>query len=225
MLNVCSIYKNQCFTLHSQGKTLIFFILNYGMILSGYRGEFMDKPIIKEVVIVEGRDDTRRLKESVICQTIETNGSAINERTLREIEVALNTRGAIIFTDPDFPGHKIRNTIIARFPNIKEAFLPKRKAKGKVGQSLGVEHASIEDIRQALKHSVTSVAIDTEVISIKDMQDFGLSGDRESKARRAYLTDRLNIGYANASALRNKLNRYGIPREKIAEILAEDKRS
>lgn len=185
----------------------------------------MDKPTIKEIVIVEGRDDTRRLKEAVNCQTIETNGSAINERTLKEIEVALQTRGAIIFTDPDFPGHKIRNTIIDRFPNIKEAFLSKRKAKGRHGESLGVEHASIEDIRMALKHSLTSIEVDDEVISIRDMQDFGLSGASDSKERREYLTDRLNIGYANAGALRKKLNRYGINHEKIAEILSEDKRS
>ena len=80
----------------------------------------MEKPVIKEVVIVEGRDDTRRLK-AVICDTIETNGSAINERTLSEIEVALKTRGAIIL-DPDFSGHKIRNTIIERFQHKRSIF-------------------------------------------------------------------------------------------------------
>ena len=46
----------------------------------------MEKPVIKEIIVVEGRDDTRRLKEAVVCETIETNGSAINERTLEEIE-------------------------------------------------------------------------------------------------------------------------------------------
>ncbi|MHC0551440.1 toprim domain-containing protein [Salinicoccus sp. CNSTN-B1] len=60
----------------------------------------MEKPVIKEVIIVEGKDDTRRLNEAVSCETIETKGSAIDEVVLKEIEVALNTRGAIILQTP-----------------------------------------------------------------------------------------------------------------------------
>lgn len=177
----------------------------------------MDKPIIKEVIIVEGRDDTRRLKEAVVCETIETNGSAINSRTLDEIEIALNTRGAIVFTDPDFPGHKIRNTIIERFPNIKEAFLPKHKALGRKG--VGIEHADLEHIREALKNCQTSQQIEEEMITIQDMQEFQLSGNPTAKERREFLTEQLNIGYANATQLRKKLNRYQITHEKINGIL------
>lgn len=183
----------------------------------------MDKPVIREIVIVEGRDDTRRLKEAVECETIETNGSAINERTLDEIEVALKTRGAIIFTDPDYPGHKIRNTIIERFPNIKEAFLPKHKALGH--NSVGIEHARIEDIRSALENCQTSHQINEEVITIQDMLHFGLSGNPAAKQRREFLTEKLNIGYANATQLRKKLNRYQISLEKINEILDELERN
>ncbi|CAD2080867.1 ribonuclease M5 [Jeotgalicoccus coquinae] len=179
----------------------------------------MEKPVIKEIIVVEGRDDTRRLKEAVICETIETNGSAINERTLEEIEVALNTRGAIIFTDPDFPGHKIRNTIIERFPNIKEAFLPKHKALGH--NSVGVEHARLQDIRSALENCQTSQQVEEEQITIQDMQYLRLSGNAAAKERREYLTEKLNIGYANATQLRKKLNRYSISPEKVAEILNE----
>ncbi|CEA02644.1 Ribonuclease M5 [Jeotgalicoccus saudimassiliensis] len=179
----------------------------------------MEKPVIKEIIVVEGRDDTRRLKEAVICETIETNGSAINQRTLDEIEVALNTRGAIIFTDPDFPGHKIRNTIIERFPNIKEAFLPKHKALGH--NSVGVEHAHPEDIRSALENCRTSQQIEEELFTIQDMQYLKLSGNSAAKERREYLTERLNIGYANATQLRKKLNRYSISPERVAEILNE----
>jgi len=179
----------------------------------------MNKPVIREIIIVEGRADTRRLKEAVECETIETNGSAINGRTLDEIEVALQTRGAIIFTDPDFPGHKIRNTIIERFPNIKEAFLPKHKALGH--NSVGVEHARLDDIRTALENCQTSHQIDEEVITIQDMLHFGLSGNPAAKQRREFLTEKLNIGYANATQLRKKLNRYQITPAKINEILDE----
>lgn len=182
----------------------------------------MDKPVIHEVIIVEGRDDTRRLKEALVCETIETNGSAINERTMQEIEVALNTRGAIILTDPDFPGHKIRTAILKRFPHIKEAFISRKKATGRRG--IGIEHASVEDIRSALKNVLVNHEVKTETISTEDMQLWQLSGSEDSKARREHLTSRLNIGYANAKQLKNKLNRYRIEKEEITSILSELKK-
>lgn len=177
----------------------------------------MEKPVIKEIIIVEGRDDTRRIKEAVVCDTIETNGSAINETTLKEIGVALNTRGAIVFTDPDFPGHKIRNIIIERFPNIKEAFMPRDKAIAKNG--LGIEHATIQDIQQSLQSVVTSHKVEVDNITIKNMNDWKLSGADDSKKRREFLTNELNIGYANATQLRKKLNRYKIDHKTVEKIL------
>ena len=36
---------------------------------------------INEFIVVEGRDDTERVKTAVECDTIETNGSAINRET------------------------------------------------------------------------------------------------------------------------------------------------
>jgi ribonuclease M5 len=179
----------------------------------------MGKPVIKEVIIVEGRDDTRRLKEAVVCDTIETNGSAINEAVLQEIGVALNTRGAIVFTDPDFPGDKIRNTIIERFPDIKEAFMKREKAIARKG--LGIEHASVADIKEALQNIVTSREVEAELVTVKEMNDWGLSGASDSRKRREYLTNQLNIGYANAGQLRKKINRYNIKAETIEKILSE----
>ncbi len=66
----------------------------------------MTKLKIQEIIVVEGKDDTRRLQEVVDADTIETIGSAINEDILMQIEHAQETRGVIIFTDPDFSGRK-----------------------------------------------------------------------------------------------------------------------
>ncbi|MDK6864089.1 MULTISPECIES: ribonuclease M5 [Nosocomiicoccus] len=180
------------------------------------------KPYIREVIIVEGRDDTRRLNEVFDCETIETNGSAINKRTLDEIEVALNTRGAIIFTDPDYPGQKIRNTILERFPNIKEAFINRNKAKNKRGK-IGVENASPEDLKDALKRVVTSAKTEVETITKSDMIDLQLSGQPDSKKRRHHVAEKLNIGYANANSMRQKFNRYNIQKELILDALKDYK--
>ena len=61
---------------------------------------------LKEIIVVEGKDDTTAIKRAVDADTIETNGSAISEDTIEKIKLAQHTRGVIIFTDPDFPGKK-----------------------------------------------------------------------------------------------------------------------
>ena len=39
---------------------------------------------IKEIIVVEGRDDTNRVKEAVDCDTFETNGSALTRKRLKD---------------------------------------------------------------------------------------------------------------------------------------------
>ena len=43
---------------------------------------------IKEIIVVEGKDDTTAIKRAVQADTIETNGSAISEETLKRIQHA-----------------------------------------------------------------------------------------------------------------------------------------
>uniref|UniRef100_UPI0037DA3DF4 toprim domain-containing protein n=1 Tax=Staphylococcus epidermidis TaxID=1282 RepID=UPI0037DA3DF4 len=91
------------------------------------------------------------IRRAVQADTIETNGSAVNDETIEKIKLAQQTRGVIIFTDPDYPGQRIRNIVSEKVPGCKHAFLSKEQAKGKNGKGIGVEQASIEDIRQALQ--------------------------------------------------------------------------
>ena len=90
------------------------------------------------VIVVEGRDDTRRLREIYPdIETIETNGSAIDEETIALIRKALQTREVIVFTDPDYPGTRIRNIIQERVPGVKHAFIEREEAvrKDKIGRA------------------------------------------------------------------------------------------
>ena len=43
---------------------------------------------IKEIIVVEGKDDTTAIKRAVNADTIETNGSAINDETIEKIKLA-----------------------------------------------------------------------------------------------------------------------------------------
>ena len=53
----------------------------------------MDKMKIREVIVVEGKDDTKRINMAVNADTLETRGSAISDETLEQIEELQEKRG------------------------------------------------------------------------------------------------------------------------------------
>ncbi|MCQ2554502.1 MAG: ribonuclease M5, partial [Clostridia bacterium] len=108
----------------------------------------MQKPKINEIVIVEGRDDTRAVLEAVDCRTIETHGFGISIDTWNLIEKAYQEKGIIVFTDPDFTGNEIRKRILSKFPDAKEAFLSRSDATK--ADDIGIENGKPEEIRKAL---------------------------------------------------------------------------
>ncbi|WP_210367673.1 ribonuclease M5 [Bacillus sp. REN3] len=176
---------------------------------------------IKEIIVVEGRDDTTAIRRAVEADTIETNGSAINAETIEKIRKAHETRGVIIFTDPDFPGEKIRNTITQHIPGCKHAFVPKELAKPKYGRGIGVEHASPETIREALRdaHMMEEEAI--EEITQEDLLAAGLIGGPGAKERREKLGLLLKIGYANGKQLHKRLMMFQVNRTDFAAAMAQ----
>ncbi len=79
---------------------------------------------IKEIIVVEGRDDTARIKLAVDADTIETNGSAIGDEVIRQIRLAQETRGVIVLTDPDFPGRRSGKPFLKQYPAVNTHFCP-----------------------------------------------------------------------------------------------------
>jgi ribonuclease M5 len=179
---------------------------------------------INEFIVVEGRDDTERVKRAVECDTIETNGSAINEDTLNVIAQAFETRGVIVLTDPDFPGDKIRNTIQKYIPTVKHAYIDREKAKSKRGK-IGVEHARIEDIQKALMHVSTPFEEGHESISKDVLIDLGLIIGKDARRKREVLGSKLHIGHSNGKQLLNKLNAFGYTEEDVRNALNDHKGS
>ena len=178
---------------------------------------------IKEIIVVEGKDDTTAIKRAVGADTIETNGSAISEETLRRIEHAQKKRGVIVFTDPDYPGRRIRAIIEERIPGVKHAFLAKEKTIAKNGRGLGIEHASDEDIRHALLHVYTVNAGEhfEEQITLEDLMLARLIGHTQSKERRNKLGEILNIGMTNGKQLHKRLIMFQITVEQFGAAVAQ----
>lgn len=180
---------------------------------------------IKEIIVVEGKDDTRRLKE-VLGQvdTIETIGSAIDEKILEQIAFAQEKRGVIVLTDPDFPGEQIRKKIMQAVPNAKHAFLTKKEGKGKkVHESLGVEHASPEAIKRALSDVYTPQQTSFEMLPLPLLQQLGLVNGSDAKLLRQRLGEKLKIGYTNGKQLQKRLQMFGITQEEVKKALEEIK--
>ncbi|WDF82287.1 ribonuclease M5 [Lacticaseibacillus pabuli] len=177
----------------------------------------------KQIIVVEGRDDTKRLRALVgDVDTIETGGSAISDATIAKIKLAQKTRGVIVLTDPDFQGQRIRNIIRAAVPDAAHAFLPRADAvPTKSGGSLGVEHAQRDALLAAL-HSVATPAADApQQISQSDLSVAGLAGGLGAKRRREQLGDLLGIGYANGKQLLRRLQEFRISPEAFAQALQQ----
>ncbi len=183
---------------------------------------------IKEVIVVEGKSDTVKIKQAVQADTIETNGSAIDSFTLGQIRHAQNKRGIIIFTDPDYPGERIRHIIDQSVPGCKHAFLTKEKARAKhqKNKSLGIEHASVESIQKALESVYELVPeIDiTPIIEKDDLMRLGLIGGSGAYKRRKRLGEILNIGHVNGKQLQKRLTMFQITKNQLKSALQEIER-
>lgn len=172
----------------------------------------------KEIIVVEGKHDTNTLKQYFDCDTIETNGSSIDKRTIELIRKAQHNRGVIIFTDPDFPGEKIRTTINQAIPGCKNAFIAKDKAK--TTRKVGIEHASKEDLEEALSHLLTYGDIE-QTLDYDDYIAFGFSGKENSAELREKIGRRLFLGKPNAKTLYKRLNMLQLHKEDVAELVNE----
>ncbi|WP_170242646.1 ribonuclease M5 [Streptococcus suis] len=178
---------------------------------------------IQEVLVVEGKDDTANLKRFYEVDTYETRGSAISDDDLERIEKLHDLRGVIVFTDPDYNGERIRKIIMQAIPTVKHAFLqrdeatPKSKTKGR---SLGVEHASFEDLEKALS-SVRGYYDDDNQFDItkSDLMRLGLLMGADSRRRREYLCEQLRIGYCNGKQLLKRLDLFGISLAEVEECM------
>lgn len=169
--------------------------------------------MIKEVIVVEGKDDTTAIKRAVEADTIETNGSAIGKEVLARIALANERRGIIIFTDPDHAGERIRKIVASHAPGCKHAFLPQEKAYYK--GDIGIENASPEAIRQALAELRTETEATVGEITMEDLMDAGLLVHPDAAARRLELGKLLGIGYANGKQFYKRCTSFKITKEEF----------
>lgn len=175
--------------------------------------------MIKEVIVVEGKDDICAVKRAVDAEVIAVNGYGINKATMDKIVEAEKRTGVIILTDPDFAGERIRRMISKRVPFAKHAYIM-RKDGNKEG-NIGVENASPEVIIRAL---ALAKAVEEEKMVLftqKDLREYKLAGYSDSKKRRQRLGAKLGIGYGNSASFLSKLNSFKITKEEFLLAIEE----
>lgn len=175
---------------------------------------------IREVIIVEGRDDTSAVRRAVDAETIETHGFGISAATWNRIARAAAERGIIIFTDPDHAGETIRRRILQRFPDAAQVFLDRSEASN--GGEIGIEYASPQAICRALAGVRTpgrDTPADPEPFTEEELWRAGLAGTPGAAEARRQVGKKLGIGYGNAVTFLRRLNRYGITRKEFYEAI------
>lgn len=172
---------------------------------------------IKEVVVVEGKDDIARVKKALDCQVIATGGIYIDRICMENILRAYQKVGIIILTDPDYAGKKIRKRISSICPKAKHAFISREKAYA--DGDIGIENADPEEIRRAIEKSLPELNEKKEEFTMKDMLENGLSLGENSKYRREILADILGLAYGNTKTFLKNLNSFAISREDFEKAL------
>lgn len=173
--------------------------------------------MIKEVIVVEGRDDITAVKRAVEAEVIAVGGFGINKNVIDRIKEAQRRQGVIVLVDPDFAGEKIRRIIDKRVPGVKHAYISQNE--GLKNGDIGVENASPKSIIRALENAKCKVKERVSNFDIKDMILYKLTGNNNSKEKREYVGRELGIGYCNTAQFINRLNNYGITEEELINAI------
>lgn len=176
------------------------------------------KQCIKEIIIVEGRDDITAVKAAVDAEVIAVNGFSVG-KNIDKIKGAYERAGIIVLTDPDNAGNNIRKFIQKRYPEVKHAYISRNE--GTKDGDIGVENAEPEAIIKALEKARCETAEIKEIFTAEMLFEYKLIGHSNSAFLREKLGEKLGIGYSNGKQLLSKLNRYNITMEEFQKAIDE----
>lgn len=171
--------------------------------------------MIKEVIVVEGKNDTKRLKSFFECETIETSGLGLKQETIDFIKEINLKRGIILLLDPDIPGEKIRNRLNNEISGLKNAFILKENARTK--KKVGVEHANKETLQEALNNLITYDEHKNS-LTMLDLYELGYIGNKDSEIKREIISKKFHIGKCNGKTMLKRLNLLSIKKEDLYNI-------
>ena len=178
----------------------------------------------EDIIVVEGLHDEIKIKEVYPnAKCVITNGSSVDKKTLEYIKKLSLNHNIIVFTDPDYPGERIRNIVLNEVPNAKQAFIRKKDAISSNKRKVGVEHACKDVIIESLKEVYKYHNENKNNLNMNDLFDLKLIGDENSSRLRSEISNILNIGNPNAKTFLKRLNLIGINKKELEDILCKIK--
>lgn len=191
---------------------------------------------IREVIVVEGRYDKNALKQVVNATVVETGGFGVfnDKERLALLRRMAAQRGLIILTDSDGAGFVIRNFLKGAIPKsqIKHAYIPdvygkerRKAAPGKEGK-LGVEGMAPSVLLEALERAGATFEDGASqekctAVTKADLFALGLTGGKDSAARRAQLLKKLSLPERmTTNAMLEAVNLL-CGREKLVELMED----
>ncbi len=177
---------------------------------------------ISEVIVVEGINDQKRISQAVDAETLSTSGTHVSKELLIFLKEVHKQRGIIVFTDPDSPGAMIRRKITEEIPDCKHASLSHKQARN--SKKVGIEHASLEDIREALKEVVTFSKVNVSSLLWSDFVDLNLTGFASSQQLRDVVCAHFKLPYCNGKTCFKYLNMLHLTKDDVMEALYETHR-
>ena len=170
------------------------------------------------LIVVEGVKDVQKLTPLIEADFVTTNGSALSSEVIEFIRQA-KTKGreVIVFTDPDFPGEKIRQSLEQAIPGLTHAFVEKKFAisHGKVGVAEATEVA----ILQALSQKLTPHPDIRGSLTMQDLAKLGFVGDQQAAILREKTNQHFHLGPCNVKTMLKRLNVLGIGYDELKAIL------
>jgi ribonuclease M5 len=173
---------------------------------------------LNALIVVEGVKDVQKLTPLIDADFVTTNGSALSSEVIEFIRRAkIKGREVIVFTDPDFPGEKIRQTLEQAIPGLTHAFVEKKFAisHGKVG----VAEATNDAILRSLSEKLTPNPSIQGTLTIQDLARLGFVGDQQAGILREKTNQHFHLGPCNVKTMLKRLNVLGIGYDELKTIL------
>lgn len=167
---------------------------------------------IKEVIVVEGKHDASKIKSCVDADILISNGTHVSKYFLEQCKKLNESRGIIVFTDPDGPGEWIRRKIMEYVGDCEHASLDVQQVKNK--GKVGIEHATCEMVQKALENK-SSFVENRVTITQEEFRGLGLSGEEGSQEKRDSLASNFYFPKSNAKSTFKYLNMMGITFEEV----------
>lgn len=172
---------------------------------------------MRKIVVVEGKNDYQKIKQIAPDLPVVTTNGMVSDAWLRRMGRINGDYEAVLLTDHDAAGDKIREKISDALQNVRNVYIGREDALSKNCKKVGVEHVDLPVLRETLSEFLEEEH--QENITIQDLYALGLVGGSESKKRRIKLCEKLDIDYANGKQLARHLNLFQISLERIREIL------